>query len=59
MDRIELLKMLKYVLDAVLEHDSYKLLAVQSHLESLRVTDEQQGNLYVAQELVNHVLKEI
>lgn len=59
MDRIELLKVLKYVLGTVLEHDSYKLLALQSHLESLRVTDDQQGNLYVAQELVNHALKEI
>ena len=59
MDKLELLKVLKYVIGAVAEKDHYKLLALQDHLDSLRVPEEEQGNLYVAQELVNHVLKEI
>ena len=59
MDRIELLKVLKYVLTAVSERDHYKLLALQDHLDSLRVSEEEQGNLYVAQELVKYSFKEI
>ena len=59
MDRIELLKTLKYVIAAVSERDHYKLLALQDHLDSLRVSEEEQGNLYVAQEVVKHSFKEI
>ena len=59
MDRIELVKTLKYVLTAVSEKDHYKLLALQDHLESLRVSEDEQGNLYVAQEVVKHSFKEI
>ena len=59
MDRIELLKTLKYVIAAVSERDHYKLLALQDHLESLHVSEEEQGNLYVAQEVVKHSFKEI
>ena len=59
MDRIELLKVLKYVIAAVSERDHYKLLALQDHLESLHVSEEEQGNLYVAQEVVKHSFKEI
>ena len=54
MDKLELLKVLKYVLTAVSERDHYKLLALQDHLDSLRVSEEEQGNLYVAQEVVNN-----
>ena len=59
MDRIELLKVLKYVLTAVSERDHYKLLALQDHLDSLRVSEEEQGNLYVAQEVVKYSFKEV
>ena len=59
MDKLELLKIIKYVLTAVSEKDHYKLLALQDHLESLRVSEEEQGNLYVAQELVKYSFKEI
>ena len=59
MDKLELLKIIKYVLTAVSEKDHYKLLALQDHLESLRVPEDQQGNLYVAQEGVKHSFKEI
>ena len=59
MDKLELLKVLKYVIGAVAEKDHYKLLALQEHLESLRVSEEQQGNLYVAQEVVKHSFKEV
>ena len=59
MDRIELLKVLKYVIAAVSERDHYKLLALQDHLESLHVSEEEQGNLYVAQEVVKHSFKEV
>ena len=59
MDKLELLKVLKYVLTAVSEHDHYKLLALQDHLDSLHVPEEQQGNLYVAQEVVKHSFKEV
>ena len=58
MDKLELIKVLKYVLTAVSERDHYKLLALQEHLESLRVSEEQQGNLYVAQEVVKYSFKE-
>ena len=59
MDKLELLKVLKYVLTAVSEHDHYKLLALQDHLDSLHVPEEQQGNLYVAREIVSYAFKEI
>ena len=59
MDRIELLKTLKYVIAAVSERDHYKLLALQDHLDSLRVSEEEQGNLYVAQEVVKYSFKEV
>ena len=59
MDKLELLKVLKYVLTAVSEKDHYKLLALQDHLESLRVSEEEQGNLYVAIQVVDHALKEV
>ena len=59
MDRIELLKVLKYVIAAVSERDHYKLLALQDHLESLHVSEEEQGNLYVAQEVVKYSFKEV
>jgi hypothetical protein len=59
MDKLELLKVLKYVLTAVSEHDHYKLLALQDHLDSLHVPEEQQGNLYVAREIVSYSFKEI
>ena len=59
MDRIELLKVLKYVIAAVSERDHYKLLALQDHLESLHVSEEEQGNLYVAREIVAYSFKEI
>ena len=58
MDKLELLKIIKYVLTAVSEKDHYKLLALQDHLESLRVPEDQQGNLYVAQEVVKYSFKE-
>jgi hypothetical protein len=50
---------LKYVLTAVSEKDHYKLLALQDHLDSLRVPEDQQGNLYVAQEVVKYSFKEV
>ena len=59
MDKLELLKIIKYVLTAVSEKDHYKLLALQDHLESLRVPEDQQGNLYVAREIVSYAFKEI
>lgn len=59
MDKLELIKVLKYVLTAVSERDHYKLLALQEHLESLRVSEEEQGNLYVAIQVVDHALKEV
>ncbi len=59
MDKLELLKVLKYVLTAVSEHDHYKLLALQDHLDSLHVPEEQQGNLYVARQIVEYSFKEI
>ena len=59
MDKLELIKVLKYVLTAVSERDHYKLLALQEHLDSLRVPEDQQGNLYVAQEVVKHSFKEV
>ena len=59
MDKLELIKIVKYVLTAVSEKDHYKLLALQDHLDSLRVSEEEQGNLYVAQEVVKHSFKEI
>ena len=59
MDKLELLKIIKYVLTAVSEKDHYKLLALQDHLDSLRVPEDQQGNLYVAQEVVKHSFKEV
>ena len=59
MDKLELLKVLKYVIGAVAEKDHYKLLALQDHLESLHVSEEEQGNLYVAQEVVKHSFKEV
>ncbi len=59
MDKLELLKVLKYVIGAVAEKDHCKLLALQDHLDSLRVPEDQQGNLYVAQEVVKHSFKEV
>ena len=59
MDKLELLKVLKYVIAAVSERDHYKLLALQDHLDSLRVSEEEQGNLYVAQEVVKYSFKEV
>lgn len=59
MDKLELIKVLKYVLTAVSERDHYKLLALQEHLESLRVSEEEQGNLYVARQVVEYSFKEI
>ena len=59
MDKLELLKVLKYVLTAVSEHDHYKLLALQDHLDSLHVPEEQQGNLYVARQIVEYSFKEV
>ena len=59
MDKLELIKIIKYVIGAVAEKDHYKLLALQDHLDSLRVPEEEQGNLYVAQEVVKHSFKEI
>ena len=59
MDKLELLKVLKYVIGAVAEKDHYKLLALQDRLDSLRVPEDQQGNLYVAQEVVKHSFKEV
>ena len=59
MDKLELLKVLKYVLTAVSEKDQYKLLALQDHLDSLRVPEDQQGNLYVAREIVAYSFKEL
>ena len=56
MDKLELLKIIKYVLTAVSERDHYKLLALQDHLESLHVPEDQQGNLYVAREVVAYAL---
>ena len=56
MDKLELLKIIKYVLIAVSERDHYKLLALQDHLDSLRVPEDQQGNLYVAREVVAYAL---
>ena len=56
MDKLELLKVLKYVIGAVAEKDHYKLLALQDHLDSLRVPEDQQGNLYVAREVVAYAL---
>ena len=59
MDKLELLKVLKYVLTAVSEKDHYKLLALQDHLDSLRVPEEEKGNLYVAREIVAYSFKEV
>ena len=59
MDKLELIKIIKYVIGAVAEKDHYKLLALQDHLDSLRVSEEEQGNLYVAQEVVKHSFKEV
>ena len=59
MDKLELLKVLKYVIGAVAEKDHCKLLALQDRLDSLRVPEDQQGNLYVAQEVVKHSFKEV
>lgn len=59
MDRIELLKTLKYVINAVSERDRHKIVALDAHLETLRVDDEHQGNLYIAREAVSHALKEV
>ena len=59
MDKLELIKIVKYVLTAVSEKDHYKLLALQDHLDSLRVPEDQQGNLYVAQEVVKYSFKEV
>ena len=59
MDKLELLKVLKYVIGAVAEKDHYKLLALQDHLDSLRVPEDQQGNLYVARQIVEYSFKEI
>ena len=59
MDKLELIKVLKYVLTAVSEHDRHKLIALQDHLDSLRVSEEEQGNLYVAQEVVKYSFKEV
>ena len=59
MDKLELLKVLKYVIGAVAEKDHCKLLALQDHLESLRVSEEEQGNLYVARQIVEYSFKEI
>ena len=59
MDRLELLKIVKYVVSAVSERDRHKIIALDAHLETLRVPDEHQGNLYVAREIVAYALKEI
>ena len=59
MDKLELIKIIKYVLTAVSERDHYKLLALQDHLDSLRVPEEEQGNLYVAQEVVKYSFAEV
>ena len=59
MDKLEFIKIIKYVIGAVAEKDHYKLLALQDHLDSLRVPEEEQGNLYVAQEVVKHSFKEV
>ena len=59
MDKLKLIKIIKYVIGAVAEKDHYKLLALQDHLDSLRVSEEEQGNLYVAQEVVKHSFKEV
>jgi hypothetical protein len=59
MDRIELLKTIKYLITAVSERDRHKIIALDAHLESLRVSEEYQGNLYVIREVVTHALKEI
>ena len=59
MDKLELLKVLKYVIGAVAEKDHCKLLALQDHLDSLRVPEEEQGNLYVVQEVVKYSFKEV
>ena len=59
MDKLELLKIIKYTIGAVSERDHYKLLALQDHLDSLRVPEEEQDNLYVAQEVVKHSFKEV
>ena len=59
MDKLELIKIIKYVIGAVAEKDHYKLLALQDHLDSLRVPEEEQGNLYVVQEVVKYSFKEV
>ena len=59
MDKLELLKIIKYVLTAVSERDHYKLLALQDHLDTLHVESEHEGNLYIAKEIVHHALKEV
>ena len=38
MDKLKLIKIIKYVIGAVAEKDHYKLLALQDHLDSLRVS---------------------
>ena len=59
MDKLELIKIIKYIIGAVSEKDHYKLLALQDHLDSLRVPEEEQGNLYVARQVVEYSFKEI
>ena len=59
MDRLELLKTLKYVLTAVSERDRHKIIALDAHLETIHASEEHQGNLYVIREVVSHALKEL
>lgn len=56
MDKLELIKIVKYVLTAVSELDRHKIIALDAHLETLRVSEEHQGNLYVAREVVSYAL---
>ena len=59
MDRIELLKTIKYLITAVSERDRHKIIALDAHLETIHASEEYQGNLYVIREVVSHALKEI
>ena len=59
MDKLELIKVLKYAITCITEKDYCKLMALQEHMETLRVESEDKGNLYIAMEIVHHALKEV
>ena len=59
MDRIELIKTLKYVINAVSDRDRHKIIALDAHLETVRAPEEYQGNLYVIREVASYALRKI